>query len=147
MLSRSRRTPYTIRNSAVPEHLESSLAVEATREALKSPCLFFRLWHNPRAPESRDMKKPWHPFQPGQAYSTGQVVSLCDRRIDEGAVVSIETKRDAMREIEKSGHAFIVWMPTNAKGYGASPFNKRLWHTLDRKPLFPAEHRYHSPNH
>jgi hypothetical protein len=91
------------------------------------------------------MRKTWHPFQPGQAYSTAEVVSLCDRRIREGEVISVETKKVAVHEIEIVGYATLVWKPTNRAGFGASPFNPRLWRTTDGQSIFPIGHRYHSP--
>ena len=90
------------------------------------------------------MKKPWHPFQSGQAYLLAYVVSLCDRRIDEGGVIQKETKKELVRQIEMAGHASLVWTPKNIGGFGASPFNPRLWRTVDRKSIFPPGHRYHS---
>jgi hypothetical protein len=80
--------------------------------------------------------KKWY-FQSGEQYPLSEVIDACDVRIREGSVVRRDSKNQMVRQMEKLAPATIVWCPKTDRGWGASPFNKNCWRTVEGDPIIP----------
>jgi hypothetical protein len=67
--------------------------------------------------------------------SSPERITLCQkwsahaiRRIDDGGVEAIESKRKLVLQFELAGHTPLVWSSSNEQGWDASPFNPWLAH-------------------
>jgi hypothetical protein len=80
--------------------------------------------------------KKWK-FEVGEKYLLEEVIGACDARIREGGVIRSDSKDAKVRWMEKSAPATIVWTPLTERGWGASPFNKNCWRTVEGGPIIP----------
>jgi len=82
--------------------------------------------------------KKWD-FEVGKEYALAYVVAVCDARIREGGVIRIDAKGAKVRRMEKYAPPNVVWSPSNERGWGASPFNKNCWRTVEGGTIIPSE--------
>ncbi len=80
----------------------------------------------------------WY-FKKGEQYLLSEVIGACDARIREGGVVRSESKNAKVRLMEAQAPATIVWCPKTERGWGASPFNKNCWRTVEGNPIIVAK--------
>jgi len=84
------------------------------------------------------MRWPKWYFTRDEKYLLSEVIGACDARIREGGVIRKERKDEMVREMEKLSLASIVWCPKADQGWGASPFNKNCWRTVEGAPIIPG---------